>query len=290
MTDRDANTARTNISAGLNRQEAARRLCRRYLERMHQLSAAWRGEPSDRSLHQFRIGIRQSRVLLRVMRADAYAHGGRTLRARLTLAADHLGAVRDMDVILALIRKNDRRRSRRGKAKIDALLEAAVHQRDVRLRRANRYLLGPSWERIAKASTSFLRRWTRNAESRDRQTIKEFLDQEFDTHCRLIRRRTGIARASDPETLHSFRIMLRRLRYLGDLFERLESSEQRLLLRKVRKCEQLLGGIHDIDMAWAFFNTHPDLLPGSLVGQLLLVREEKLAKFRKKWAKCRRRL
>jgi len=281
--------AETNpLSAEMSRREAALYLFREYLGQMHTQSEVWQKAQNDTSLHQFRISLRRCRMLLKVFGVDADAHGGKSLRLALTRVADKLGAVRDLDVIHALLTRSLFGRSGRNDAELSPLLREIIQQQKKLLRRAETYLTGASRKRVTELTTRFLDRWTRHESREDAQTIKIFLDREFRLHCRWIMRAEWMAKSNAPETLHAFRIKLRRLRYLGDLLNELASREQKKVFKRIHECEQILGQVHDIDMGLAFMGDHPLKTPELLRREMVALRMKKLGKFRKKWRKSRK--
>jgi len=276
------------LSAETKRREAALYLFREYIGQMQAQSVAWQKARDEVSLHQFRVSLRRCRVLLRVFAVDADAHGGKSLRLALTRAADKLGAVRDMDVIHALIKKSSYCRCGRNDVELAPLLLIVARQRDVHLHRAEKYLGGNSQTRIAELTGSFLNRWISGANPEDEQTIKIFLDREFRLHCRWIMRAEWMAKSDTPETLHAFRIKLRRLRYLGDLLNVIADGDQKKVFKRIHSCEQELGQVHDIDMTLELMDVHPLKTPDALRREVQSLRVKKLGKFLKKWRKCRK--
>lgn len=278
------------LTADTRRRDASLHLFDEYLRQMQVQAEAWRRSEDDQSLHQFRVSLRRCRVLLRVFSVDADEHGGKALRLALTRVADKLGLVRDLDVILALVMKSDFGRSGRNEAELAPLVAKITGQRGILLRRTARHFADSAGPRVAALAKQFIGRWRTHEFPEDRQTIKEFLDREFSHHGRRIMRAEGMARSGHPETLHLFRIRLRRLRYLGDLLHAIAGEKQKRAFKRIHECEQELGRIHDLDMALAFMEGHPNETPVMLRRELERKRLKKLGKFLGKWRKCRKRL
>jgi len=289
MNHPDRGNAETRLlTAEMKRREAALYLFRKYLGQMQAQSGVWQKIQDDASLHQFRISLRRCRVLLKVFSVDADAHGGKSLRLGLTRVADKLGAVRDLDVIQALLSGSLFGRCGRNDEELAPLLQQINRQRNIQLCRAETYRAGASRARVADLTERFLDRWSRDEDRGDAQSIRDFLNREFRLHCRWIMRAEWMAKSNTSETLHAFRIKLRRLRYLGDLLNELASREQKKVFKRIHECEQNLGQVHDVDMGLDFMDSHPVKTPAVLRREMESLRMKKLGKFRKKWRKSRK--
>jgi len=251
---------------------------------------AWRVAPDEHQLHEFRNALRSVRVLLRVFGDEADAHGGKSLRLALTRAADKLGAVRDLDVMLELIRRSEFQRCGRNIFEIGLLVSVIRQTQSKRFAFVQKFMASGSWTRAELLAQRFLHRFDAEFKPSDKELITTFLDREFQRNGRKIIRKSSAVKSLDAEVLHDFRINLRRLRYLGDLLGDIASAKQRKVFKRVHACEQELGRVHDLDLALGFLQAHPAKSPLRLQQEWLAQRDNRIKRFRKKWSKCRARL
>ncbi|HMO50588.1 MAG TPA: CHAD domain-containing protein [Kiritimatiellia bacterium] len=255
------------------------------------LAEAWRSAPDDEeALHRLRIGLRRFRVLLRVFEADTLDHGGRTLRASLSALGDRLGVVRDHDVMLAQLRKAERKLDDSAPEEVAAVESRLRVRRQAAWRKVQGGLRGRAWIRTFALTDRFVARFAADPPETNPQTVGGFFDKEFKKHVRKIRRSAALADAVDVESLHQFRIRLRRLRYLGDLFAPLADRRLAKTITLVHDAEQSLGRVHDLDLALAFLDGQAGLRAVGLRAHWEGLRARRLRRFQRAWAICRRRL
>ncbi|HMP90999.1 MAG TPA: CHAD domain-containing protein [Kiritimatiellia bacterium] len=260
-----------------------------YLAQARQMAEAWEVHPDDERLHQFRIALRRCRMLLRVFNVDVRDHGGDDLRKALTKVADRLGAVRDTDVIIQLIRESRYNRSGRNETEVGRILKMTCDIREMNLAKVRRMGTGREWSKTIVFTERFIRRLMTDKSDPADRTIHAFLDREYAKYQKRMAGMTHVARTDDGVMLHELRVRLRRFRYLGDMLSALADKEQSRIFKRVRSCEKVLGQIHDIDVALEFFVRHMNQTPLLLKRELMESRREKLARFREKWAKYRRK-
>ena len=288
--DKTAGSMGSSFSANLTRLEAVHLLFGENLDLLQVAANEWVETPDEKLLHEYRIALRRVRVLLRVFVGDIESHGGRPLRLVLSRVADKLGRVRDLDVMMLLVRKSDFRRNGRNDFEVDLLMKAIKQEQNSRLLAVQKHMAGASWAKTGMLTQQFKERLSDKNSPGDSETIRTFLDHEFNRHRQRIMRAASNAESDHPEILHSFRIILRRLRYLGDFFAGIADAEQRKVFKQVHRIEQELGKIHDIDLALEFLQNHPLKAPTRLGQEWRTIRSARIEKFRKKWAKCHRKL
>jgi CHAD domain-containing protein len=275
------------VSTEVTRRNASSHLFHLCIGQLSMAAEAWRVRPDETQLHEFRNALRSVRVLLRVFGDEADAHGGKSLRLALTRAADKLGAVRDLDVMLELIRRSEFQRSGRNMFEIGLLVSAIRQTQAKRFAIVQAFMASGSWTRAEQLAQRFLHRFDAEVKPSDRELITAFLDREFQRHGRKILRKSKAAKSLDAEVLHDFRINLRRLRYLGDLLGDIASPKQRKVFKRVHACEQDLGRVHDLDLALGFLRDHPAKSPLRLQQEWQTLRNARIKRFRKKWSNCR---
>jgi CHAD domain-containing protein len=246
--------------------------------------AAWRRQPSDLTLHAARIAVRRYRVLLRVFAADADPHGGRVLRERLGGITDALGVVRDVDIVAALAAAHGAE---------PGVVRAIAAARQRAAATTARAIDPVTWAAAQRAASRLAARLEQAATVPESgpQRLTPYYRAETRRLVRRVRRDAEAAESDDEETLHIFRIRLRRLRYMGDLLAPYVRRPGRGLLRRVKAAEQALGAVHDVDLALAFL-VRRQRLSGVRVLRAAWQKERRrrLDTFRTAWRVCARRL
>jgi len=257
---------------------------------MHAQAKAWRRHPDDQSLHEFRNSLRRCRRLLRVFRDEVRMHGGRSLRQVLTRAADRLGVVRDIDVMLSVIYGSSFHRSGRNEVDVARLVVLLNRRRLTGMKAVDRLAGEVAWERIQAISRRFLDHLERDRKAAGQQSIKDFFNHEYERCCRRIVRSNDMAQTANAKILHAFRVRLRRLRYLGLMLKSLAGNKQAKMFERVHACEKILGRIHDIDITLMFLTAPPNRAPLMLRAELESLRDRNIQHFRSKWVKCGQKL
>jgi putative nucleotidyltransferase with HDIG domain len=232
----------------------------------------------EEALHDLRIAVRGLRRLLeafeRPLRKTSAAQVAEALRA----FAKRLGPARDLDVWVGLLR---RPRYREALAAAPEYVEAQEQER-LRARDALRAELND--ESVRKLLVSFgylLRIELPHAAPRldrpfgrlARRRIKDAWKQA------MAKRRWAQSRRAD--TLHAFRIRLRKLRLLATLTAPALSPEAKFMIAAVHDLERNLGRIHDLDEALK--RASRTGAPEALVSVLARRRRKELRRFRAAW-------
>lgn len=236
------------------------------------------------SLHQMRVAVRRSRALLRSARA--LAAGDRSeLEADLKELGAALGAVRDLDVLLARLREEAADLEPADRREAATLLRALVRQRT----RARRRLLD------VLDSEEYLALLDRFAATIDQlQPAEEELSLD-DLAARPARKLRKFAKAlpDDPtsDELHELRKLDKHGRYAAEL------AGQDKVARRAKQLQDVLGDHQDAVVAEERLRelagrAAPSraLAAGRLIERERVRRQEARAKWEKAWDKLRREL
>jgi CHAD domain-containing protein len=204
-------------------------------------------EGDVRAIHQARVASRRLREVLPVLQLDRDTT--RKLVRRLRNVTRQLGHVRELDVLLPLI--DELRESRRGSSQGLKRVADAVQVTRAKAR-----------ERLAgKVSQTDLQRVERKLD----QAVKALERAEkakpsprawrWAIDARIARRASAVQRAIDqagavylPERLHTVRIALKKLRYSVETSAEAAGSKGNADLRQLRKTQELLGRMHDLQV------------------------------------------
>lgn len=203
-----------------------------------------------RAVHQARVASRRLRELLPVLQLDQDA--ARKLVRRLRKVTRRLGAVRELDVLLPLI--NELHGSCPGGERALSLVAAAVRAAQGE---AREHLTG-------KAAAAELRRVGRNLETAAKKLERAdarpgargwrwALDARVARRALALRDAIGDAGAVYlPERLHAVRVALKKLRYGIELRSAAAGLKGDRELRRLKRSQDLLGRLHDLQVLIAY--------------------------------------
>ena len=210
--------------------------------------------PAVEGIHQLRVTLRTLLTLWwlyrPLMEARKYALQRSSLKS-ITCAA---GMVRDYDILIELLRRNDKC-SAAGIAAISAARESAMQ--------AGREILSPPHiqarlqEALAQASAS-LRPGSGQPQRRAHAKVR------VAQSARQLRRRIKRAITAgkpDLEAFHDVRKAGKKTRYLLELLEPLLPADHRRLLKRLQKIQQPLGELNDFAVSESLVRQNPRLIP-----------------------------
>jgi CHAD domain-containing protein len=210
-------------------------------------------------VHDMRVSTRRMRSALRMFEPFYKSKPVRVFRAQLKKAADALGAVRDLDVLIEDLQSWEEKQGASLAASI-ALLDAARQNARKQLLRA---LDKNDYARFIKGFESFLT--TPGAGSRNHDPAALSPIQVRHIVPALIYEQLGVVRAYDAaieegeaETLHALRIEFKRLRYLVHFFHEVMGSTANDFLKDLKAIQDHLGRMQDVQVAT---DRLEDLLP-----------------------------
>lgn len=202
------------------------------------------------ALHRTRVASRRLRELLPILRLNPEIT--RKLNRRLRRFTKRLGAVRDFDVLIALIGElhSDRRYS---KKTLTALESSVEEQRKKARKRLEAKLPSAKVQRLARR----LKRVARHLESADEQESpegKHRLPQAsvWALEARAARRAASVSEAIQaagtvyaPVALHHVRIALKKLRFALELKPEAQQPRAARDIASLKSSQDLLGRLHD---------------------------------------------
>lgn len=218
-------------------QEQARAM-RRYAQKVR------RGkDPED--VHQMRVASRRLRAVLRELRAHLLVDP--RIRRGLKWLARRLGAVRDADVILALLEEH-RGAARGVEAQRHAALVALLEKRRAKARRSLREALDR--DRYRRLTTRLRRSaaapaTTGRADATAGRVLTDTLERmagELERHAAMT------AAVPSADELHALRIAFKRTRYVLDLHAAVGGPAYDVERRLARELQDVLGVLHDHDL------------------------------------------
>jgi len=194
----------------------------------------------EEAVHDLRVGLRRTRTVLEVGRPVLGRYHADEVRRALKEVMDATGALRDEEVLLALV-------GSLGVTHPDAAtwLESRA-RREKRLRaslvRLVRHGALDRGRKLLEALLAF-----RVNPARDRRLTK-FARRAVEQARRGVDRRRG-ARITDGDALHRLRIAYKRLRYTAETFEDALPSDLAALAQPAARFQGRLGDLHDVEVA-----------------------------------------
>lgn len=210
--------------------------------------------PAVEGIHQLRVTLRSLLTLWWLYRPLMDARKYARQRSSLKSIACAAGMVRDYDILIELLRRND---------KCSAASIAAISAARDSAMQAGREILSPPHiqtrllEALAQASASLR---PESGQLRLRAHAKARVAQSARQLRRRIKRAITAGRP-DLEAFHDVRKAGKKTRYLLELFGPLLPAHHRRLLKRLQKIQQPLGELNDFAVSESLLRQNPHLIP-----------------------------
>jgi CHAD domain-containing protein len=199
-----------------------------------------------RAVHHARVASRRLREVLPMLQLDPET--SRKLIERLRRVTRRLGRIRELDVLLQFIGDFKRRKLFPERA-LDYLAVDVREARDKRLEKTTHKRAMSELKRVSRKLEKVLRRLdARSSQPNDRAW-------RWALEARAARRAAAldkaIAKAGSlylSDRLHDVRIAVKKLRYAYELVVEASGEQGAADLRTLKRSQQLLGRIHDLDV------------------------------------------
>lgn len=193
------------------------------------------------ALHDFRVTLRRLRVWLRVSEPFFVEYPLRRWERSLRMIQKALGPARDADIAVAYVIRN--RRDGTGQHVLTRLKKF----RATRKQSATRLLKSVIWVRMKDR----LRRFWREIPAKGHCDENELFERALEILRKTLKKVKRQAQKADPgdtQGVHQLRIVVRRMRYLAEFFEPFMGSALGQLAGEMKKTQDLLGAVHDLDV------------------------------------------
>lgn len=242
------------------------------------------------ALHDWRVAVRRWRALLRAAREPLAGTAAERLAEQLDRMSTALGGVRDMDVWLAFLQRQQRpagldapawrrllrtqqQQARRRRRTCRTLLRSARYR--AVLAQMDRFLESELAPALDRAEPGPVRPWARR-----------ILRQAWQRAARQRRR----CRRFAMDEAHALRIACRRARYLADFFAPLLGKPTRRWAARLKDLQQTLGEIHDLDVGLERLAAPGLQAARPLARRMRARRRRKARRARRLWAQLDRRM
>jgi CHAD domain-containing protein len=252
--------------------EAGRRILRHHWEQAlaHEAGTIEGTDPEE--LHDMRVATRRQRAVLRIVRPHFRGKAIRPVREGLRSLGARLGAVRDLDVLLAAARDYQATLREAQARAFQGLIDAWTRRDEDERTRMLAYLRGPEYAGFKRSYGRFLE--TEGAGSRagggiPRPTsVEHVLPSELWAQYSAVRAYESLLPAAPVETLHALRVEGKRLRYLLEFFREVLDRCVEKAIAAIVGLQDHLGAMQDAVVTMALvreFLSGPDALatPGA---------------------------
>jgi len=236
------------ITADDPMMEAGRKILRFHWEQAlaHEAGTIAGHDPEE--LHDMRVATRRQRAALRFMEPYGRRKAVRPVRDGLRGLGGALGAVRDLDVLLAAARTYQGTLGADDARGLQGLLKSWTRQREAARQRMVEYLRGQAHAAFKEQYTAFLDTPGAGARSdaSPRPTlVRHVLPFEVWSHYAAVCAFERVLPWASAETLHSLRIEGKRLRYLLEFFREVLDRGVEKPIKAMVGLQDLLGELQD---------------------------------------------
>ncbi len=251
-------------SIGLTRldtlAQSAHKILNFYFAEMLSYEAGTRLGEDPEALHQMRVNSRRLRAVFDVFHAGLDPKVARKQQKGLRSLGRALGLVRDWDVFLAQAAADVRSLAETDQIEFESILAGWASERQAARADLVAYLEGANLQKFKVRFDQFVQ----NPDAGERLPEKRYFEGHLlpapvaigDQAACLLYVQLGIIRAYDPilpqaemPILHAMRIEVKRLHYALDFLKEILGSEARSFLKAVKDLQDLLGELHDADVA-----------------------------------------
>jgi CHAD domain-containing protein len=243
--------------------EAGRKVLRGEFIKILQHEAGSRTGEDIEDVHKMRVAIRQTRSGFRLL--DSYFKPGllRTYRKDLRRLMRALGGVRDLDVMIHDLRAFGTLMDEAQAESLGDVIESLEQRRSVARDNLLAVLDSKGYRRFVRAYTDFLTTPGMGANLPGKAEpfqVRHVLPLMIYQHLAAVRAYDSLLEDADPPTLHALRIEFKGLRYSIALFRGVLGKEAESFIEELKKIQDLLGRLNDIEVAReAFIDLMEDL-------------------------------
>jgi CHAD domain-containing protein len=235
-------------------------------------------------LHRIRVAIRRLRALVRLFNKHLPSRLTKPIDEDLTRLGRALGPARDADVWVEIIQNQNRRlgldKSRRWKS----FLEYHLRRQGIRHADVRRCLQSRSFLVFRCHMAELLRvELPRLARKPPPVSWQRFASKHLGRRLKVALENGHLRHRDDVTVLHQLRISLRKARHLAEFVGETLGPRAVKLGRLLKKAEQTLGRIHDIDIALASMEADGPHPPRALMEAFKTERRQCCHEIDKQW-------
>ncbi len=286
---------RVRLTRGTTSEEAVRILLRSLWDTARLNEKGILHEIDAEFLHDYRVAIRRSRVLVGQLKEVIPRDGLDQYRGELKWLGELTGRARDLDVQLADLEKMGRRFAPSQLEDLQPVLEWFRAQRNTAYLELKAGLRSPRYRKLSRDWPRFLNRVWGTADGG--RPIEMVVAARLLSLCRKLTRRGSRIPADEGDLqYHQLRILCKKLRYLLEFFRSLYATEPvRRLIKALKDLQDCLGRLNDCrvqsEMLKEFLASCPGqagsgtpVVVGRLLEQLDRSRQDERRRFRDRFS------
>jgi CHAD domain-containing protein len=218
-------------------------------------------------IHQMRVATRRLRTMAHLLETTPAFRRKRVqrLRKQLQPLADHLGGVRDLDILLETLAEYEHAIEAVGESgeTHSALREDIEQRREKALKRLRKTLRLPRTQRLLDHPSKIVERLVAHNQSAQQMLVRHVAGSAlWSRYEAILRFETEVDSAAEASQLHPLRIACKQLRYALELFSDDEDPCAKSLLTTLKEVQTHLGNLQDSVFAVALLDQvrddHPD--------------------------------
>ncbi len=229
----------------------------------HEAGSRLGEDPED--VHQMRVALRRIRSAFRLLRRYYRAKALSPYRRRLRKVARGLGAVRDLDVLIADLSQFQATLDAQRQAEMQAVVESLEQKRAVARDELITILDSKPYRRFVKTFSAFLTTPGDGAKTLHSDDVipvqvRHVLPGMIHDCLAAVLAYDAVLDEADADMLHGLRIEFKRLRYTVSLFDDVMGSQTADFVEELKAIQDHLGRLNDIATA----HEHLDALVAGL--------------------------
>lgn len=247
--------------------EAGRKILRFHFERLLANEEGTREGQDIEALHDMRVATRRQRAAFRIVEPYFKRKAIRPFQAELKTLAGHLGAVRDLDVLIEAACSYQSGLDTEPASAFQSLLESWKQRRNFARETLLNYLTGGDYRAFKEAYGAFLAetragvKETVSPESPRPTLVRHLLPAEIWSHYGKLRAYETVLDWASIETIHALRIEGKRLRYLLEFFAEALDPAVEDAIEAMVALQDHIGDLHDTDVTIGLLREF--LMPGA---------------------------
>jgi len=272
--------------------EAGRKVLAFHFGRMVDNEAGARLGEDIEAVHDMRVATRRQRAALRLFGDYFKPKAVRPIGRALKEAAQHLGAVRDLDVLLETARAHQAGLGEPAARAFQPVLEAWGKERDADRAVLLAHLDGEDYQRFKEKYAAFLAAEGAGVAAVDDAhapaLVRDLLPARLWEHYGAVRAYAPALPGAPIETLHALRIAGKRLRYALEFFAEALDPSPKDAIKAVVALQDHLGALNDASVTLARLhdylqNADPRPAPETVlaVGSYMRAQESKMRQLRR---------
>ncbi len=234
--------------------EAGRKILRFHYERMVENEDGTREGKDIEALHHMRVATRRQRAAFRIVAPCFRRKAIGTFQDELRTAADYLGAVRDLDVLIEAAEAHQSSLASAAADALEPLLDEWRGKRDAAREELLAYLNGNDYQAFKESYGTFLSSTGAGVkdaapdDAPEPHLVRHVLPAEIWDHYGRVRAYETVLDWASIETIHVLRIECKRLRYLLEFFSDALGRGVAGAIKALVAMQDHAGELHDADV------------------------------------------